>query len=882
MSRIKGIRMQNLFKIVLVWVVIFFTACGGGGSGEGSTRIDSLNYIGKTTAANLDEVVVQKFIKSLDITSSNNDLDVSNDVIQKASNTVVSKTSGLVSNLNKQVNGTVSGSVDVTRSTISSVKTEIIAVFDNYNDGDDETLNGEVTYVITTNNGVITAMTMTFKLLQMKDDDDDISMSGEIDVVDSSRIGKTFTQNIVFKNNEDDSMMRLEDFVIVFDENDKELSYSGKVYASELGYVVVSTAIELSYNENGELNAGGEIHYQGKDSTIIEKSAYDNTVRLEVDEGSNGTVDKVEIYDSSTFTIIPNREPVISISFPQSIYTDTDMSQVTIDIYDPDLDAYMTEYEWYVDDKIESTTLAISNKLFKKHQTVKLKVMAIDDREGDAKVGSSSVEQMVLNSKPIVKLLLDKTNIEVGDKIVLDASGSYDVDGDSILFDWQTQNRGYNIHDDAYTQGTLYLDINESNRSKVSFLGEEPNYDNFKEIKPYGVKVTLDDQDGGLSEFNSSDIIVNVMDLFNRDSILLDNHNISTDSITSFGIGDLNNDGLIDIAITTDSYGDYADNSKLIILFQNNLNQFTEVKKISLEDISPYSYDNIVVADVNNDELNDIAISSITSNGFNVYYQNNDGSFSTKTYYETKTFSYNPFPEENFLEESSNSVKYMNTADLNNDGKEDIVTVGQSMLGTGIDIFIQNDGNLSSERNVLLDGYEDHNKHLSSYIDVQDIDNNDLQDLVIANYILYQEENGTFTEVLYNDVERLTVLNDSKLIGVNGFDKHLSFYTKDTNRIYEKEEKGIDILLANTTELYSADVTGDGKKDIILGHEAYNNFTILVQKENGFYGNQVYSLNSELNFTYNEKTMALKDIDNNGKEDIFFLGRNGFEIFYTK
>jgi len=102
-----------------------------------------------------------------------------------------------------------------------------------------------------------------------------------------------------------------------------------------------------------------------------------------------------------------------------------------------------------------------------------------------------------------------------------------------------------------------------------------------------------------------------------------ENYTIGTD-IGSVTIGDINNDGLNDAVVATEFYFNPENDYHIFIFIQNPDGTFDSPVKYSFADISG---NNAVVkiADLNDDNLNDIAIGN--GDHLGVFFQNSWGTF---------------------------------------------------------------------------------------------------------------------------------------------------------------------------------------------------------------------------------------------------------------
>ncbi|WP_312418805.1 T9SS type A sorting domain-containing protein [Epilithonimonas sp.] len=282
-------------------------------------------------------------------------------------------------------------------------------------------------------------------------------------------------------------------------------------------------------------------------------------------------------------------------------------------------------------------------------------------------------------------------------------------------------------------------------------------------------------------------------------------------------IGDLNQDGLKDIAI---GYSSYIYGSNYGIFFQKSDNRFNNLISYDAESSN---LQNLKIADLNNDGVNDVVVS--TYRDFYFLYQLSPGKF-------TKVVREKPYLIYNYA-----SALNMEVADVNNDGKVDIITNS----GNGLYIYLQ-DNSLYFSEPVITPGYGN--------LTIADINNDSKNDIIMS---------------------RIGPGEGQAKIGIK--------YQIDS-----------PTLFSSTTEIPAyeipgpvrvADLNNDGKKEIITVHQGWVNASFYEQDSNGNYSSYKL-LPLPYASSYDREGLAVGDINNDNKKDIVIANYNrGLDILYN-
>ena len=464
-----------------LFLVISFAlvSCGGGGSGASNNVVDEVSnnvpfslsstpdgvstiYQGKREPALLTRELAIQLLKNIyyentKLLNDSIDIDLSNSPSQ---------------NINETTSGLISGSLSLVGS-INPTNGKLTATWTNYSSQTGYRTNGKAFYDIVEvdqANGIVNIV-VSLNNLNIITPDHDLTSNGNIfSKQDFNRSENTTVFDLDIYEENTGIFYTYDKFKIFEEEMSNNHTATGRLYKSDVGYIDISTIEQLSRcvdaNCSTRRPSKGILEFKGdnQSSVVFEFKEDDYQVpkgqinilttnqNLMEPEKTTYNWRKMEPWKNE------NNSPELNVFF-FSLYHTIENIEVEASASDQDRDEVEITYTWYVNDieivndyidALSESPTSEPNILpkfyFKAGDIVKVKVTANDGYYTDQEVSSTVIAPEILNVAPNILLedSIPSSSFYVshyvmsyeGNTGVLDASQSFDADGDTLEFKW--------------------------------------------------------------------------------------------------------------------------------------------------------------------------------------------------------------------------------------------------------------------------------------------------------------------------------------------------------------------------------------------------------------------------------------------------------------
>ena len=337
-------------------------------------------------------------------------------------------------------------------------------------------------------------------------------------------------------------------------------------------------------------------------------------------------------------------------------------------------------------------------------------------------------------------------------------------------------------------------------------------------------------------------------------------------------VGDVNGDGRNDVVMTTSFYFDAANDYKVFVFLQNADGTLAPPVKYATSSTYTCRAATVAIGDVNHDGRNDVVIGD-SGCGIEVFLQNGAGTLAPGVFHP-----------------STDSHK-IRIADLNNDGLLDVAGIG---WGTNTaSVWLQNAGGALDNPvtySVTHSGYDD--------LEVGDVNKDGLTDIIVMSGqgslrvgVLAQRAGGGFEAPAYYNIPDVfpggIAVGDLNGDGANDVvvayggnrpSSKIGVYYQNASRTLDPIAPHDSYDVPEAVEI--ADVTGDGRKDVIVLHGGWDAMGVYEQLPDGsLRKEELYGIPYASH--YNPHGLAVGDINGDGENDVVIADYNyGLVVLY--
>ena len=333
-------------------------------------------------------------------------------------------------------------------------------------------------------------------------------------------------------------------------------------------------------------------------------------------------------------------------------------------------------------------------------------------------------------------------------------------------------------------------------------------------------------------------------------------------------IGDLNGDGLADVALVTSYYFDPQNDYKLFVFYQDQNGVLQSPLKYPTRATYTARPKSVDVGDLNGDGLDDVAV-GLNGTGLEVFLQSENGQLLPSVFY--------PMTQS----------EVVRIGDLNNDHRQDVAGIGWG--GSDAVVMYQNsDGSLAAPVSYYAPhgGYDD--------LALGDLTHDGLTDIVVMSgqgyandnlAVLAQNVSGGFDPVQYYDLGDNELTNGVAIGDINGDtwkdiivsyggnrpSSNIAFFAQNQFGTFDNP---VSLGSYDIPEpVVAADVNRDGNDDVLVLHGGWNRMGVYLQQPDGSLGPEsLYPIPYASH--YNPQGFAIGDINNDGSPDAVIADSN--------
>jgi Bacterial Ig-like domain (group 3)/FG-GAP-like repeat len=304
-------------------------------------------------------------------------------------------------------------------------------------------------------------------------------------------------------------------------------------------------------------------------------------------------------------------------------------------------------------------------------------------------------------------------------------------------------------------------------------------------------------------------------------------------------VGDFNHDGKLDFATANNT----TYNGTVSVVFGNGNGTFQAPTDYLTWTQNPYNPGSnpfsIVAADFNNDGYLDLATLDTGSSEISVLINNHDGTFGGPFFYGGWAGNSG---------DGANSQQIA-AADVNHDGKTDLVVTASPLYGAGVAILFGNGDGTFQQPAVLYAT----DIQLSS-VAVGDFNGDGVPDIVVSS----------------NPLDTLTVLLNKGDGSFKGARDYEPFVISSTNI-----RGGFPNNFPQPVSVAFGDFNGDGKPDLAVSDNANIDVAIYLNNGDGTFKENANYRTDPTQYSYGPNNVAVADLNRDGKLDLVAGGSSG-------